>query len=78
MRISRTEFDKFDTLYYKQAYPGGCWHGQRYGQAWYNHFKLHAHNASVVDRIILDKIYNDPSPANARTSILQNFTDDTQ
>lgn len=73
MRISRTEYNKFATMYAQ-----GVYEGQRFGQAWYNHFKMHAHNASIVDRIILDNLYNETNKDKARHSILQNFTDDTQ
>lgn len=70
MRISRSEFDRFDKTPQHPAL--------RYGQAWYNHFKLHAHHAAdPAERNLLDRIYNERDADKARSLILVHFTSHT-
>ena len=70
MKISRSEYDRFKATPHHPAL--------RLGQAWYNHFKLHAHTAAnSEERVLLDRIYNERDAAKAERLILDNFTDYT-
>lgn len=67
MRISISEFGIFK----RTPHPG-----LRFGQAWFNYFKLHAHTpASHAEKALLDRIYNECDPKAAESLILANFTD---
>ena len=73
MKISRSEYNMFCAEYARGAYTG-----QRFGQAWYNHFKMHAHNATGEDRVRLDKLYNERVENIARVTILNYYLDEMQ
>ena len=71
MKISRSEFDKFDRAYTRQPNKG-----ERYGQAWYNYFHLQKHTAeNAYERNLLDSIYEIREVSHARAEILFHFTD---
>lgn len=50
MYISKTMYDQF-----RKELNDGKYAGQRYGQAFYNHFNMHKHDAG--NDATLDKIY---------------------
>lgn len=72
MKISRSEFDKFSL-----NFADGGYFGQRFGQAWYNHFNLHKHHAQGDDRVRLDQIYNERNNNIARVTILNYYIDES-
>ena len=49
MKISRTEFERFDAQFRLKSRKGGEWEQLRYGQAWYNYFHLQKHTAANED-----------------------------
>lgn len=76
MKISRTEFERFDAQFRLKSRKGGEWEQLRYGQAWYNYFHLQKHTAANEDeRKLLDSIYEIRQVSHARVEILKHFTD---
>ncbi len=77
MNISLSEFSQFERCFALEqiVYPNG----QRFGQAWYNHFMLHKHTpANETERHRLDRIYNETDKKKARDLIMKHFVDTTQ
>lgn len=75
MKISVSEFEQFQKMYPKPL-RGQPKPAERFGQAWYNYFKLHAHNAAdPAERALLDRIYNEPDKVKAYGLITANFID---
>jgi deoxycytidine triphosphate deaminase len=62
MKISKTLFDQFH-----KDWCNGLYAGQRYGQAFYNHFNLHKCNKTYNAK--LDRLYNEQSHIDAQKQI---------
>ncbi len=72
MKITRTQMNHFAA-----CWQSGHYEGQRYGQAWYNHFKLHSHNPDAENRVRLDQIYNERNENIARVTIFNYYVDES-
>lgn len=77
MKVSLSEFSRFERSFALEQITNP--NGLRYGQAWYNHFKIHQHTpANETERHRLDRIYNETDKKKARDLIMKNFVDTTQ
>ena len=63
--IENAEFVKFTTEFFRKNYRG-----QRYGQAFYEHFKL---DRMTSNRVLMNKIYEAPDYDSALTLIRKHF-----
>jgi hypothetical protein len=79
MKISLTEYEVFREQWKRKSRKGGEWQHLRYGQAWFNYFKLHQHNINLPEgsdeRVMLDRLYNTVHTKDAEAVIAANFLD---
>lgn len=75
MKISYSEYLRFQEWYWNDPEAS---ENLRFGQAWYNYFKLHKHNpASETERVLLNTIYNTPHMSTA-LELIWEFIDHNQ
>lgn len=75
MKISLTAYDEFLAYHGRATKEVDGYNHLRFGQAWYNYFKLQAHTQTEAERVALDRIYNETDTLKAMQAIRNNFID---
>ena len=66
--IESNEYLKFEKMYFTDVFPA-----LRFGQAFFNHFKLHRSNEITKDHEINDILYNEPEITKCQEIIHRRF-----